>query len=35
LGAIGMQGVLIDRAHVLLAGKILRRAGLVGMEGKP
>ena len=32
-GAIGLQGVLIDRAHVLLAGKILRRAGIVGVAG--
>ncbi len=30
-GAIGMEGVLIDRAHVLLAGKILRRARIAGM----
>jgi malyl-CoA/(S)-citramalyl-CoA lyase len=29
-GAIGMEGVLIDRAHVLLAGKILRRARIAG-----
>lgn len=32
-GAIGLQGVLIDRAHVLLAGKILRRAGIAGVAG--
>jgi malyl-CoA/(S)-citramalyl-CoA lyase len=31
-GAIGLQGVLIDRAHVLLSGKILRRARLAGLE---
>jgi citrate lyase beta subunit len=30
-GAIGLQGVLIDRAHVLLAAKILRRAGRAGV----
>jgi malyl-CoA/(S)-citramalyl-CoA lyase len=30
-GAIGLQGVLIDRAHLLLAGKILRRAKLAGV----
>jgi malyl-CoA/(S)-citramalyl-CoA lyase len=30
-GALGLGGVLIDRAHVLLAGKILRRARLVGL----
>jgi len=30
-GAIGMEGVLIDRAHVLLAGKILRRARIAGV----
>jgi malyl-CoA/(S)-citramalyl-CoA lyase len=34
-GAIGVQGVLIDRAHVLLAGKILRRASLVAPESTP
>jgi len=31
-GAIGLEGVLIDRAHVLLSGKILRRARLAGMD---
>jgi len=31
-GAIGLEGVLIDRAHVLLSGKILRRARLAGLE---
>ena len=31
-GAIGFEGVLIDRAHVLLSGKILRRARLAGLE---
>ena len=31
-GAIGFEGVLIDRAHVLLSGKILRRARLAGMD---
>lgn len=30
-GAIGVEGVLIDRAHVLLSGKILRRARLAGI----
>ncbi len=30
-GAIGLAGVLIDRAHVLLSGKILRRARLAGV----
>jgi malyl-CoA/(S)-citramalyl-CoA lyase len=30
-GAIGMEGVLIDRAHVLLAVKILRRARIAGV----
>lgn len=30
-GAIGMDGVLLDRAHVLLAGKILRRARIAGV----
>jgi malyl-CoA/(S)-citramalyl-CoA lyase len=30
-GAIGLEGVLIDRAHVLLAGKILRRARVAGV----
>lgn len=30
-GAIGLEGVLIDRAHVLLSGKILRRARLAGL----
>lgn len=29
-GAVGLDGVLIDRAHVKLADKILRRAGLAG-----
>lgn len=29
-GAIGLDGVLIDRAHVKLADKILRRAALAG-----
>jgi malyl-CoA/(S)-citramalyl-CoA lyase len=32
-GAIGLDGVLIDRAHVLLASKIMRRAGIMGKEG--
>ena len=32
-GAIGLEGVLIDRAHVLLSGKIMRRARLAGMDG--
>lgn len=32
-GAIGLAGVLIDRAHVLLSGKILRRARLAGVAG--
>jgi len=31
-GAIGMDGVLIDRAHVLLAGKIMRRARTAGLD---
>ena len=31
-GAIGVEGVLIDRAHVLLSGKILRRARLAGLD---
>ncbi len=31
-GAIGLEGVLIDRAHVLLSQKILRRARLAGLE---
>jgi malyl-CoA/(S)-citramalyl-CoA lyase len=31
-GAIGLGGVLIDRAHVLLAGKILRRARTAGVD---
>ena len=31
-GAIGLEGVLIDRAHVLLSGKILRRARVAGLE---
>jgi len=31
-GAIGLEGVLIDRAHVLLSDKILRRARLAGLE---
>ncbi|WP_298285936.1 CoA ester lyase [Novosphingobium sp.] len=31
-GAIGLDGVLIDRAHVLLSGKILRRARVAGLE---
>jgi len=31
-GAIGLEGVLIDRAHVLLSGKIPRRARLAGLE---
>ena len=31
-GAIGLEGVLIDRAHVLLSGKIMRRARLAGMD---
>ena len=31
-GAIGLDGVLIDRAHVLLSGKILRRARLAGLD---
>lgn len=30
-GALGLEGVLIDRAHVLLSGKILRRARLAGL----
>lgn len=29
-GAIGLSGVLIDRAHILLAGKVMRRARLAG-----
>lgn len=32
-GAIGIEGVLIDRAHVLLSRKILRRARVAGLEG--
>ena len=32
-GAIGMEGVLIDRAHVLLANKILHRARVAGIGG--
>ena len=32
-GAIGLDGVLIDRAHLLLSGKILRRARLAGLSG--
>lgn len=32
-GAIGLDGVLIDRAHVKLAKKILSRAALAGMPG--
>lgn len=31
-GAIGMEGVLIDRAHVLLSRKILHRARVAGLE---
>ncbi len=31
-GAIGLEGVLLDRAHVLLSGKILRRARIAGLE---
>ena len=31
-GAIGLEGVLIDRAHVFLSGKIMRRARLAGMD---
>ncbi|MGH6617330.1 HpcH/HpaI aldolase/citrate lyase family protein [Sphingomonas sp.] len=31
-GAIGLEGVLIDRAHVLLSDKILRRARVAGLE---
>ena len=31
-GAIGLEGVLIDRAHVLLSQKILRRARIAGLE---
>ncbi len=31
-GAIGLEGVLIDRAHVLLSEKILRRARVAGIE---
>ncbi len=30
-GAIGAQGMLLDRAHVLLSGKILRRARVAGV----
>ena len=33
-GAIGLEGVLIDRAHVLLSRKILRRARLAGMNAE-
>ena len=33
-GAIGLEGVLIDRAHVLLSGKILRRARLAGLDAQ-
>jgi len=33
VGAIGLGGVLIDRAHVLLSGKILRRAHVAGVGG--
>ncbi|WP_309612088.1 CoA ester lyase [Sphingomonas sp.] len=33
-GAIGLEGVLIDRAHVLLSRKILRRARLAGMDAE-
>ena len=33
MGAIGMEGVLIDRAHVLLSGKILHRARVAGVSG--
>jgi malyl-CoA/(S)-citramalyl-CoA lyase len=33
-GAIGLDGVLIDRAHVKLAEKIVARAALAGGEGK-
>lgn len=32
-GAIGMEGVLIDRAHVLLSQKILKRARLADVVG--
>ncbi len=32
-GAIGLDGMLVDRAHVLLAGKILKRARLAGLDG--
>lgn len=31
-GALGLDGVLIDQAHVKLATRILRRAGLAGMD---
>ena len=31
-GAIGLEGVLIDRAHVLLSQKIMRRARIAGLE---
>ena len=31
-GAIGLEGVLIDRAHVLLSQKIMRRARVAGLE---
>ena len=31
-GAIGLEGVLLDRAHVLLSDKILRRARIAGLE---
>ncbi len=31
-GAIGLDGVLLDRAHVLLSRKILRRARLAGLN---
>ena len=34
-GALGIEGVLIDRAHLKLAQKILRRAGLVGARTTP
>ena len=33
-GAIGLEGVLIDRAHVLLAGKVMRRARLTGLDAQ-
>jgi malyl-CoA/(S)-citramalyl-CoA lyase len=32
-GAIGLNGALLDRAHVLLASKILHRAVLAGVDG--